>query len=416
MAVFGGQCRRHHRLQGNSAVLPLTSTPRAHAHAHSTMSYGYNPQVGSTCSLSVYVADEPRLLLLSFLCCCVTPILATSRTVDYCACSPFIDWKPVWLLHDTVRLTRTSWSQRGRIRRATAASRTTRRRRPPVCVVHFTVSPLILFRARLWAWFNSVDTDRSGNISAPELQQALVNGDWSRKPPFPALSTLSQGLFAAFDLVRRSVIATTRTHACAQDTVKLLMTIFDTDRSGTVTFNEFVGLWKYIQEWQGCVLSAICPACPGADTSKASSATSTGFVSLLARARQRSLTHMQDRSGSIDGRELAAALEAFNFRLSPQALQLVERKYCESRYRRARPLPPAHPRDSYALSEPSLCTGARRLRTRRHHVRQVRAAHPQRRARQLNELFCADSCAVASWSSSCRKASLASRTADSTSS
>lgn len=33
---------------------------------------------------------------------------------------------------------------------------------------------------RLWQWFSSVDTDRSGAITAEELQQALVNGDWTR--------------------------------------------------------------------------------------------------------------------------------------------------------------------------------------------------------------------------------------------
>ena len=30
------------------------------------------------------------------------------------------------------------------------------------------------------AWFQSVDADRSGRISAVELQQALTNNDWSR--------------------------------------------------------------------------------------------------------------------------------------------------------------------------------------------------------------------------------------------
>ncbi len=29
------------------------------------------------------------------------------------------------------------------------------------------------------AWFNAVDQDRSGSITAPELQRALVNGNWS---------------------------------------------------------------------------------------------------------------------------------------------------------------------------------------------------------------------------------------------
>ncbi|KAJ7218329.1 hypothetical protein C8J57DRAFT_1598215 [Mycena rebaudengoi] len=61
---------------------------------------------------------------------------------------------------------------------------------------------------QLWSWFSSVDTDLSGAITAPELERALINGDWT-----------------PFDL----------------DTVKLLMTIFDTDRSGTIGFNEVGG-------------------------------------------------------------------------------------------------------------------------------------------------------------------------------
>ncbi|KAJ7288820.1 hypothetical protein C8J57DRAFT_1643051 [Mycena rebaudengoi] len=64
---------------------------------------------------------------------------------------------------------------------------------------------LVRIRSALWSWFSSVDTDRSGAITTPELERALINGDWT-----------------PFDL----------------DTVKLLMTIFDTDRSGTIGFNE----------------------------------------------------------------------------------------------------------------------------------------------------------------------------------
>jgi len=29
------------------------------------------------------------------------------------------------------------------------------------------------------------------------------------------------------------------------------MGMFDSDRSGSIGFNEFVGLWKYIKDWQG---------------------------------------------------------------------------------------------------------------------------------------------------------------------
>ncbi|KAK7472141.1 hypothetical protein VKT23_000263 [Stygiomarasmius scandens] len=112
---------------------------------------------------------------------------------------------------------------------------------------------------QLWNWFTAVDTDNSGHITAQELERALMNGDWT-----------------PFDL----------------DTVKMLMSIFDTDRSGTIGFNEFAGLWKYIKDWQNV------------------------------------FRHFdRDRSGSIDGGELREALSQFGFQLSPQLLDLVQRKY-----------------------------------------------------------------------------------------
>jgi len=112
---------------------------------------------------------------------------------------------------------------------------------------------------QLWQWFTAVDVDRSGHISASELQQALVNGDWT-----------------PFDL----------------DTVKLLMSMFDQDRSGTIAFSEFTGLWQYIKDWQNV------------------------------------FRHFdKDRSGSIEGEELKSALAQFGYNLNPQLLQLLERKY-----------------------------------------------------------------------------------------
>jgi Ca2+-binding EF-hand superfamily protein len=72
----------------------------------------------------------------------------------------------------------------------------------------------------------------------------------------------------------------------------MLMNIFDTDRSGSIGFNEFAGLWKYIGDWQGV------------------------------------FRHFdRDGSGSIDGHELAQALRSFGYNLSPGLLQLVEQKY-----------------------------------------------------------------------------------------
>jgi len=111
----------------------------------------------------------------------------------------------------------------------------------------------------LWQWFIAVDIDKSGQISVHELQKALINGDWT-----------------PFDL----------------DTCKLLMSIFDSDRSGSIGFNEFSGLWKYIKDWQSV------------------------------------FSHFdRDRSGSIDSVELQAALKQFRYNLSPALLQIVERKY-----------------------------------------------------------------------------------------
>ncbi|KAF8143700.1 hypothetical protein K438DRAFT_1633109, partial [Mycena galopus ATCC 62051] len=97
---------------------------------------------------------------------------------------------------------------------------------------------------QLWSWFQSVDMDRSGSITAEALQRALLNGDWT-----------------PFDL----------------DTVKLLMTLFDMDR--TITFAEFAGLWV-----------------------SSTTLTATAPVPVLAQ---------------------------FGFNLSPQLLVLVERKYGE---------------------------------------------------------------------------------------
>jgi len=112
---------------------------------------------------------------------------------------------------------------------------------------------------QLWQYFSSVDADRSGSIDVTELQSALVNGNWTR-----------------FDL----------------DTVKMLMTIFDSDRNGTISFPEFAGLWKYLSEWQNV------------------------------------FRHFdRDRSGTIEGHELSDALRSFGYTLSPQLLTLVGAKY-----------------------------------------------------------------------------------------
>ncbi|KAJ6592756.1 hypothetical protein B0H19DRAFT_1279441 [Mycena capillaripes] len=74
------------------------------------------------------------------------------------------------------------------------------------------------------------------------------------------------------------------------DTVKLLMSIFDTDRNGTMRC--FAGLWKYIKD------------------------------------RQNVFKHFDhDRSGSIDGDKLRDAFAQFGYNFSPHLLVLGQRKY-----------------------------------------------------------------------------------------
>ncbi|KAI0807134.1 EF-hand [Fomes fomentarius] len=103
--------------------------------------------------------------------------------------------------------------------------------------------------------------------------------------------------FSAVDTDRSGAISVTELRAALVngfdlDTVKMLMSIFDTDRSGTIGYNEFAGLWKYIQDWQNV------------------------------------FRHFdRDRSGSIDGAELAEALRSFGYNLSPILLSLLEQKY-----------------------------------------------------------------------------------------
>ncbi|CAG5116682.1 unnamed protein product [Candidula unifasciata] len=66
-------------------------------------------------------------------------------------------------------------------------------------------------------WFSSVDSDRSGRITALELQKALVNTNWT---PFN------------------------------EETCRLMIGMFDKDLSGTIDIYEFQALWHYIQQWK----------------------------------------------------------------------------------------------------------------------------------------------------------------------
>ncbi|KAK2553129.1 Programmed cell death protein 6 [Acropora cervicornis] len=69
----------------------------------------------------------------------------------------------------------------------------------------------------LWGIFTKIDKDGNGRITAHELQQALSNGSWTPFNP---------------------------------ETVRLMISMFDRDNSGTIEFNEFYALWQYVTDWQ----------------------------------------------------------------------------------------------------------------------------------------------------------------------
>lgn len=77
-------------------------------------------------------------------------------------------------------------------------------------------------KVNTWMIIFRVDRDRSGYISAEELQMALSNGTWN-----------------PFNL----------------QTVKLMIGMFDRQGRGTVSFEEFGNLWKYVVDWQNCFKS-----------------------------------------------------------------------------------------------------------------------------------------------------------------
>ncbi|KAJ4287938.1 hypothetical protein N0V90_011953 [Kalmusia sp. IMI 367209] len=114
-------------------------------------------------------------------------------------------------------------------------------------------------REALERLFGQVDRDRNGHLTEAELKTALVNGDWSPFDPH---------------------------------TVRMMIRMFDTDRSGSINFEEFCGLWGFLSAWRN----------------------------LFDRFDA-------DRSGSISYKEFTDALVAFGYRLSPQFIQLLYSTY-----------------------------------------------------------------------------------------
>jgi len=112
------------------------------------------------------------------------------------------------------------------------------------------------------AWFVAVDQDGSGQLSHEELRSALLNESGS--------------LFSV-------------------STVKYLMSVFDLDGSGEISFEEFCPLWNYVNQW-----------------------------------RQMFDSFDIDQDGRIDAAELSQALALYNLRVGPRILDMLMKKYGRS--------------------------------------------------------------------------------------
>merc|ERR1712051_599040 len=66
-------------------------------------------------------------------------------------------------------------------------------------------------------WFNAVDQDRSGQITAGELSKALVNGNWSN---------------------------------FSEEACRMMIDMYDKDKTGTIEVHEFSQLFAYINQWK----------------------------------------------------------------------------------------------------------------------------------------------------------------------
>ena len=68
--------------------------------------------------------------------------------------------------------------------------------------------------------------------------------------------------------------------------------MFDRNNSGTIDFDEFGALWKYVTDWQACFRS-----------------------------------FDRDNSGTIDRAELHTALTSFGYRLQPTTVDMLVKKF-----------------------------------------------------------------------------------------
>jgi len=114
-------------------------------------------------------------------------------------------------------------------------------------------------QSQLKVYFDRVDSNKSGSITPLELQSALVNGNNTQ-----------------FNIA----------------TINMMINLFDHDKTGEISYDEFGSLWRYVVDWQNCFKA-----------------------------------FDKDKSGSINYSELESALTSFGYNLTPPVYALLLRKF-----------------------------------------------------------------------------------------
>jgi len=89
---------------------------------------------------------------------------------------------------------------------------------PPGGPAGYGVPPQPQVDPNIAQWFQAVDTDKSGHITASELQRALVNGNWSH---------------------------------FSEEACRMMIEMYDANNSGSIDMGEFQALFQCINKWKG---------------------------------------------------------------------------------------------------------------------------------------------------------------------
>ena len=89
---------------------------------------------------------------------------------------------------------------------------------------------------QLKTYFDRVDANKSGSITPKELQAALVNGNNTE-----------------FNITTINMMISKLLWCCTSSpNITTSLDMFDHDKTGEITYNEFGSLWRYVIDWQNC--------------------------------------------------------------------------------------------------------------------------------------------------------------------